>query len=98
MAKRTRSITSNFDKYYQKNNWKLSLDEPGSKDALLITAKREPEVPGTHTVTYSSSVDELVFTHQAKSRKGFAEGAVVAAHWLVGKKGVFDMADLLRFS
>lgn len=84
--------------WHHKNNWKLALDATDSNDALLITAKREPEVPGTHTVTYSSSVDELVFTHQAKSRRGFAEGAVVAAHWLLGKKGVFDMADLLRFS
>lgn len=64
-------------------------------DALLIVAKREPNVPGTHVVTYTSSVDYLEFKHEAKSRRGFAEGAVLAARWLVGKKGVYEMKDLL---
>ncbi len=86
-----------LENWHQKNKWALETDTNEHANTLFIRAKREPEVPGTHTVTYSSSVDELVFTHQAKSRKGFAEGAVVAAHWLVGKKGVFDMSDLLKF-
>lgn len=60
-----------------------------------IIAKREPNVPGTHIVTYTSSVDFIEIKHEAKSRRGFAEGAVLAARWLVGKKGVFDMKDLL---
>jgi 4-hydroxy-tetrahydrodipicolinate reductase len=63
--------------------------------ALPIIAKREPNVPGTHTVTYTSSVDYLEIKHEAKSRKGFAEGAVMAARWMVGKKGVFEMKDLM---
>lgn len=62
---------------------------------LLIVAKREPDVPGTHTVTYTSCVDVLEFKHEAKSRRGFAEGAVLAARWMVGKKGVYEMKDLL---
>lgn len=62
---------------------------------LLIVAKREPNVPGTHTVTYTSAVDVLEIKHEAKSRRGFAEGAVVAARWMAGKKGVFEMKDLL---
>lgn len=86
-----------LENWHQKNKWVLDENGATIDDGLLITAKREPEVPGTHTVTYSCNVDELVFTHQAKSRKGFAEGAVVAAHWLVGKKGVFDMSDMLQF-
>lgn len=73
--------------------WKLDVAD--STTAFPIIAKREPEVPGTHTVTYKCGVDELVFTHQAHSRKGFAEGAVAAARWVIGKKGVYQMKDML---
>ncbi len=62
---------------------------------IPIIAKREPNVPGTHTVTYTSSVDYLEIKHEAKSRRGFAEGAVMAARFVAGKKGVFEMKDLL---
>jgi len=64
---------------------------------LLITAKREPNVPGTHSVKYFSGVDEIEIIHEARSRKGFAEGAVMAARWVANKKGVFQMSDLLNF-
>lgn len=79
-----------------KKAWKL---DEGQKDgdSLLIVAKRQPGVPGLHQVTYTSSVDVIQITHEAKSRKGFAEGAVMAARWLLGKKGVFEMKDLLAF-
>lgn len=80
----------------RKKHWRLA-DGPHGSDDLLIVAKREPGVPGTHIVRYSSSVDYLEIKHEAKSRKGFAEGAVMAARWLVGKKGVFEMRDLLAF-
>lgn len=78
-----------------KQGWELvdSFGEPNSK--IPIIAKREPGVPGTHIVTYTSNVDYLEFKHEAKSRRGFAEGAVLAARWLKGKRGVFDMKDLL---
>ena len=80
----------------RKKNWQLQEDNHVKEDnALLIVAKREPHVPGTHTVRYESDVDFIEIKHEAKSRKGFAEGAVLAARWLVGKKGVFDMKDLL---
>ena len=65
--------------------------------SLLITAKREPNVPGTHVVTYSSDVDEIQVIHQAKTRRGFAEGAVMAARWMSGRHGVYEMKDLLSF-
>jgi 4-hydroxy-tetrahydrodipicolinate reductase len=77
----------------RKEKWTLDSN-PQSPD-LLIVAKREPNVSGTHTVTYTSSVDYLEIKHEAKSRRGFAEGAVLAARWLLGKKGVFEMKDLL---
>jgi 4-hydroxy-tetrahydrodipicolinate reductase len=83
-----------------KTKWELEANTKSEirntkSDSLLIVAKREPNVPGTHTVTYTSSVDYLQIKHEAKSRRGFAEGAVMAARWMVGKKGVYEMKDLL---
>jgi 4-hydroxy-tetrahydrodipicolinate reductase len=76
-------------------SWQLTTTETFSKETIPVVAKREPGVPGTHSVVYKSAVDELVITHQAYSRRGFAEGAVAAARWLMGKKGVFEMKDML---
>ncbi len=77
------------------SKWSLKPDAlPGD---LPITAIREDEVPGTHTVAYTSDTDEIKITHMAFSRRGFAEGAVIAAEWLAGRKGVFGMKDLLNF-
>ncbi|MFN6076349.1 MAG: 4-hydroxy-tetrahydrodipicolinate reductase [Fluviicola sp.] len=64
---------------------------------LPITAYREPEVPGTHTVTYNSEIDLISMTHIAHNRDGFALGSVVAAEFLHNKKGVFTMRDVLEF-
>ncbi len=76
-----------------KNKW---VNDP-AKDTneLGIISKRIDEVPGTHTVTYSSEVDEISITHIAHSRKGFALGAVIAAEWMQDKKGIYGMDDLL---
>ena len=73
------------------------LDE-GKVEAgeLPVKAKREGEVPGIHSVTYKSSVDEIQIYHSAYSRDGFAQGAVMAAEFLMGKKGVFGMEDLIK--
>ena len=60
-----------------------------------ITADRIDDVPGTHQITYSSSVDEIEIKHSAKNRDGFAMGAIIAAEWINGKKGVFSMKDVL---
>lgn len=84
----------------RKDKWKLQevvlpFGEEAASPSLLIVAKREPDVPGTHVVTYTSSVDYIELKHEAKSRRGFAEGAVMAARWMVGKKGVYEMKDLL---
>ena len=71
---------------------------PHRDDELEVTAFRRGEVPGIHTVTYDSDVDTITMTHSAKSRRGFALGAVVAAEWMAdGKKGVYSMEDLMRF-
>lgn len=66
-----------------------------NKNELGIISKRIDEVPGTHTVTYGSAVDEISITHLAHNRKGFALGAVIAAEWMKNKKGVFGMNDLM---
>jgi len=67
-----------------------------NKNELGIISKRIDEVPGTHTVTYGSDVDEISITHIAHSRKGFALGAVVAAEWMKERKGIFGMNDLMN--
>jgi len=54
-------------------------------------------VPGIHTIKYESSVDEIIIHHSAKSRKGFALGAVLAAEFVKGKTGYLTMNDLLNF-
>ncbi len=70
----------------------LNLNKNG---VLPICAERLPEVPGTHIIKYESEVDSIEIRHDAKNRLGFAMGAVLATEWLVDKKGVFTMSDLL---
>ena len=65
---------------------------------LLIESLRIEEVPGTHTVLYSSEVDQIEFKHTAHNREGFALGAVVAAEWLVGKKGFYQVTEMFDFN
>ena len=73
-------------------NW--TLEEPKNNE-IHIEAKRIENVPGTHSVFYDSEVDQIEIKHTAHSREGFALGSVIAAEWLVGKKGVFTMKDVL---
>ena len=77
-----------------KKNWELG--EKSSEENIPIVAKRIPDVPGTHSVWYNSDVDTIEIKHTAHNRKGFALGAVVAAEWILGKTGVFDMKDVLN--
>jgi 4-hydroxy-tetrahydrodipicolinate reductase len=84
-----------------KNNPKYSAwalaENNLAPDILPIIARREGDVPGTHVVQYSSDIDNIEIKHEAHNRRGFALGAVLAAEWLVGKKGVFSMPDMLNF-
>ena len=75
------------------NGWKLGTTA-GSE--LGIEAIRKDQVPGTHSVFYRSDVDEIEIKHTAHSREGFALGAIMAAEWLQGKKGIFTMKDVLE--
>ncbi len=68
-----------------------------SPDQLGIVSKRIDPAPGTHSVRYHSAIDDIEITHTAHSREGFAAGAVLAATFMQGKKGIFTMKDVLGF-
>ena len=74
------------------SSWAL---ENAKEDEILIDAKRIENVPGTHTVSYNSVVDSIEIKHTAHNREGFALGAVIAAEWILDKKGIFTMKDVL---
>lgn len=75
------------------NGWKLDKNETGY---IPIRSKRIGTTPGTHTIAYKSDVDSINLQHTAHNRKGFAEGAIIAAEWIHGKTGVFTMRDVLN--
>jgi len=63
---------------------------------LTFSSVRCGSFPGTHTVIFDSPIDTLTFTHAARNREGFAEGAILAGEWLLGKKGLFTLEDCLQ--
>lgn len=73
--------------------WELGRD---NKKSLKIESIREGDNPGTHSVNYVSQLDEISIKHKAYKRDGFALGAVIAAEWLIDKKGIFNMNDVLK--
>jgi 4-hydroxy-tetrahydrodipicolinate reductase len=73
-------------------------DQVIKADQLLIESYRLEDVPGTHTVIYSSEVDDIELKHTAHSRAGFALGAVLAAEWLQDKRGFHTVNDMFDFS
>lgn len=86
----------------RKQAWVNTLDgNPPERnlknEQLLIASERVEQVPGTHTVIYSSEVDEIEFKHTAHSRAGFALGAIIAAEWLKDKQGFYNIADIFNF-
>ena len=76
--------------------WKLADDDSGNHAVLPIQAIRKDNIPGTHSVKYSSAIDDIEIIHTARNRKGFALGAVLAAEYIYERKGVFTMRDLLE--
>jgi 4-hydroxy-tetrahydrodipicolinate reductase len=82
-----------MSQYSNKKKW-VNNEIPGA-DEIAIWSQRESTKPGTHTVKYISKVDQIEVTHEAFSREGFALGAVIAAEWILGKKGVLGMDDML---
>jgi len=85
-------IIGNSDAY---GGW--CFDYQKSDDHIPVRSVREGLVPGTHTVTWDSQIDTISLKHEAKNRKGFALGAVVAAEYIHAHKGVFTMDDVMGF-
>ncbi len=77
-------------------NW--TLDKKANENEIHIDAQRIENVPGTHSIFYTSEVDTIEIKHTAHSRDGFALGSIIAAEWLVGKKGVYTMKDVLELN
>lgn len=74
---------------------KWTLDK-ASENEIHIDAVRTENVPGTHSIYYNSTIDQIEIKHTAHNREGFAFGAVIAAEWILNKKGVFSMKDVLH--
>jgi 4-hydroxy-tetrahydrodipicolinate reductase len=75
---------------------RVICEASGKKDGPEITSFREGDVVGMHEIVLESSADRIYLCHDAKSRQGFAEGAIRAAEWLAGKKGFYDFKDIWR--
>ena len=76
-----------------KNKW--TINSENSDEELKIDAQRKGNITGTHSVNYKSETDSISIIHEAHSRNGFALGAIIAAEWIMSKKGVFSMHDVL---
>ena len=77
----------------RKEKWVKEM--PENPEELGIQSFRTENVPGTHKVKYESEEDSIEIIHTAKNRRGFAIGTLLAAEWLLGKKGIYEMKDLL---
>jgi 4-hydroxy-tetrahydrodipicolinate reductase len=81
-----------IDKINRKKKWSITEK---NEETLFIKDMREGEVPGTHIIKYHSDIDDIEIMHKAHNRKGFALGAVIAAEYLNGKKGIHTMSDII---
>lgn len=79
--------------FKSKKNW--VNDNSDKSDELAIISKRIDPAPGTHTITYTSAIDDISITHTAHNRTGFAGGAVLAAEFIRDKKGIYNMKQVL---
>lgn len=86
------SLANAIINHSEKNTWTIENPKP---EEVFIDVKREENVPGTHSILYTSEVDYIKIEHVAHNREGFALGAIIAAEWIIGKKGVFSMKDVL---
>lgn len=83
-------IIENTDR---KNGWQL---DKADENQIKVTAKRQGEIPGIHSISYNSEVDTIKIEHSAKNRRGLAFGAILAAEFVKDKKGFFTMQNLLK--
>jgi len=72
-----------------------TLMEERLKVDVPIASTRAGHIPGTHRAGFDSSADQITLTHMARSREGFAAGALLAARWIVGRKGVFEFSEVI---
>jgi len=86
-----------INKIDRAKRWNLDTDAVDNGHNILISAKRINEVPGTHTVSYQSEIDDIEIKHTAHNRTGFALGAVLVAEWIKDRKGILSMNDFLPF-
>ena len=84
-----------MQKIISKKEW--VNNETNDTNQLQITSKRIDDVPGTHKVLYNSFADDIEIIHTAHNRTGFAAGALAAAKFIIGKKGIYKMNDVLGF-
>ena len=89
------TLANEIIKNFNYKKWTLDKDD---EENLFIETIREGEVPGTHIIRYNSEIDEISIKHKAFKRDGFALGAIVAAEWLVDKKGIYSMDDVLKIN
>ena len=86
-------IISELDQFTDWEN--VSTSDLTNGKNLSLASERLPNVPGTHNVKYENEIDKIEISHTAHSRKGFALGSVIAAEWIIDKKGTFTMRDVL---
>lgn len=84
-----------LEKIPRKKRWVNHISD--NLDELEILSERVDPAPGTHRIEFSSPIDSIEITHTAHNRRGFATGAVLAAEFLPGKKGIYEMSDVLGF-
>jgi len=89
------SLAEDIIKNSKYDNWELN--QTNEKSILSVKSERKEKVHGIHQVNYSSILDNISIRHESFSRKSFAKGALLAALWIKGKKGVFGMNDVLNF-
>ncbi|MET4080852.1 4-hydroxy-tetrahydrodipicolinate reductase [Pedobacter sp. UYP30] len=91
-------VIENLDR---KNEWvnqvtDIPVEVSAKPDQVLIESNRVDHIPGTHSIVYSSEVDDIEITHTAHNRNGFALGAVISAEWLQNRNGFFNVADIFE--
>ena len=99
---------SAFDAHVVETHHSAKKDAPSGTGAMLrdvmasqlgrevpVTSVRTGSVPGTHELIFDAPFEQIRLTHEARDRRVFADGALLAARWLIGRRGVFDMTDLL---
>jgi 4-hydroxy-tetrahydrodipicolinate reductase len=77
----------------------LRLREVMSKhlgNEIPISSTRAGQIPGTHRVGFDSVADQIMLTHEARSRQGFAAGALLAAHWIIGREGIYEFSEVME--